>query len=94
MSFPSTMSFWSDTPSFAELADAPVAEVKQTWYPLGYNIRPERLHSIARETVARYGGQLPSDADELLSFKGWTIHRRRNPLPSRSTRTRRFSIPT
>lgn len=57
-------------PSFAELADAPVAEVKQTWYPLGYNIRPERLHSIARETVARYGGQLPSDADELLSFKG------------------------
>ena len=57
-------------PSFAELAEAPVAEVKQTWYPLGYNIRPERLHSIACETVARYGGQLPSDAEELLSFKG------------------------
>lgn len=57
-------------PSFEELAGAPVAEVKQTWYPLGYNIRPERLHSIACETVARYGGQLPSAADELLSFKG------------------------
>ena len=57
-------------PSFAELAVASVAEVKQTWYPLGYNIRPERLHSIACETVARYGGQLPSAADELLSFKG------------------------
>ncbi len=57
-------------PSFAELAEAPVAEVKQTWYPLGYNIRPERLHSIACETVTRYGGKLPSEADELLSFKG------------------------
>ena len=57
-------------PSFEELADAPVSDVKKTWYPLGYNIRPERLHSIACETVARYGGQLPSDAEELLSFKG------------------------
>jgi len=57
-------------PSFEELADAPVSDVKKTWYPLGYNIRPERLHSIACETVERYGGHLPSDADELLSFKG------------------------
>src|SRR3989475_6689035 len=57
-------------PSFEELADAPVADVKKTWYPLGYNIRPERLHSIACETVERYGGHLPSDVEELLSFKG------------------------
>src|SRR5207344_48349 len=56
-------------PSFEELADAPVSDVKKTWYPLGYNIRPERLHSIACETVARYGGQLPNDQEELLSFK-------------------------
>jgi A/G-specific adenine glycosylase len=57
-------------PSFEELAEAPVGDVKQTWYPLGYNIRPERLHSIACETVARYGGKLPSGPEELLSFKG------------------------
>lgn len=57
-------------PSFSELAGAPVSDVKKTWYPLGYNVRPERLHSIARETVARYGGQLPSAPEELLSFKG------------------------
>jgi A/G-specific adenine glycosylase len=42
----------------------------ETWRPLGYNIRPLRLHAIARESVARYGGELPSDADTLLSFKG------------------------
>ena len=41
-----------------------------TWYPLGYNIRPRRLQTIAREAVARYGGQLPSDEETLLSFKG------------------------
>lgn len=57
-------------PSFEELAEAPVADVKKTWYPLGYNVRPERLHSIACETVERYGGKLPNEADELLSFKG------------------------
>lgn len=57
-------------PSFEDLAEAPVKDVKKAWYPLGYNIRPERLHSIACETVARYGGRLPRGADELLSFKG------------------------
>ena len=57
-------------PSFEALAGARPNEVKKTWYPLGYNVRPLRLHSIACETVARYGGELPSDHDELLSFKG------------------------
>jgi A/G-specific adenine glycosylase len=57
-------------PTFHALAEAPVEEVRKTWYPLGYNIRPHRLHSIACETVARYGGTLPKGADELLSFKG------------------------
>lgn len=57
-------------PSFESLADARPGDVKKTWYPLGYNIRPLRLHSIARETVARYGGELPNGHEELLSFKG------------------------
>jgi A/G-specific adenine glycosylase len=57
-------------PSFGALAAAPEREVARTWYPLGYNIRPRRLQSIAREAVARYGGELPSDEATLLSFKG------------------------
>jgi A/G-specific adenine glycosylase len=57
-------------PSFEALAAAPVKEVSETWRPLGYNIRPRRLHAIAREAVGRYGGQLPSDEETLLSFKG------------------------
>ena len=57
-------------PSLEALASAEEADVTETWRPLGYNIRPRRLQSIARESVSRYGGQLPSDQETLLSFKG------------------------
>jgi A/G-specific adenine glycosylase len=57
-------------PSMRALAAAPDHEVTKTWYPLGYNIRPKRLQAIAREAVASYGGELPSDEATLLSFKG------------------------
>jgi A/G-specific adenine glycosylase len=62
---------WLDKyPSMEVLAEAPEQDVTETWYPLGYNIRPKRLQSIARESVAKYGGRLPSDEATLLSFKG------------------------
>jgi A/G-specific adenine glycosylase len=62
---------WLDKfPSLHALAAAPEGEVTAAWYPLGYNIRPRRLQTIAREAVERYGGQLPADEATLLSFKG------------------------
>ena len=62
---------WLDKyPSLSALAEAPEEEVTETWRPLGYNIRPRRLQTIARESVLRYGGQLPADEETLLSFKG------------------------
>ena len=57
-------------PSFEALAASPEGDAVETWYPLGYNIRPRRLHAIAREAVDKYGGELPSDSETLLSFKG------------------------
>jgi len=57
-------------PSFEALASAPEQDVTKTWYPLGYNVRPRRLHSIAREAVEKYGGRLPADEETLRSFKG------------------------
>jgi len=57
-------------PSMDVLAGSPVEDAVRTWYPLGYNIRPRRLHAIARESVDRFGGELPSDHATLLSFKG------------------------
>jgi A/G-specific adenine glycosylase len=57
-------------PTLEALAAAPESAVADTWRPLGYNIRPRRLHAIARESVARFGGELPSDEETLRSFKG------------------------
>ena len=57
-------------PTFAILAEAPPAEVSQTWRPLGYNIRPKRLQSIAQQAIENHDGKLPSDHETLLSFKG------------------------
>jgi A/G-specific adenine glycosylase len=57
-------------PTLEALASAPETDVSETWRPLGYNVRPRRLHAIARESVARYGGELPGDEATLRSFKG------------------------
>ncbi len=62
---------WLDRyPDFEALADADPADVVRAWYPLGYNIRPRRLHDIAREAVRSFGGALPDDEDTLRSFRG------------------------
>lgn len=62
---------WLDKyPSFEALARAAEDDVVKTWFPLGYNIRPRRLQSIAREAVERYDGELPDDETTLKSFKG------------------------
>ena len=57
-------------PTMASLARARVDDVREVWYPLGYNIRPVRLHMIARETVARYHGRLPDDTAALRAMPG------------------------
>src|SRR5919201_3766643 len=56
-------------PSLHALASAPEHDVTQTWRPLGYNIRPQRLQTIAREAVARYGGGAPPPAQTPPSLK-------------------------
>jgi A/G-specific adenine glycosylase len=62
---------WLDKyPSLEALAAAHEEDVVRTWYPLGYNIRPRRLQTIAREAVSRFDGRLPADEATLRSFKG------------------------
>jgi A/G-specific adenine glycosylase len=67
---PKYREFLKHYPTIRRLARADVDEVRKLWYPLGYNIRPVRLHMIARETVARYRGRLPDDADALRALPG------------------------
>lgn len=57
-------------PSIRALAAASVDEVREAWYPLGYNVRPVRLHAIAREVVARFDGKIPADEDTLRGLDG------------------------
>jgi len=62
--------FLTRYPTLEDLAAARRRDVRRLWYPLGYNIRPIRLHQIARESVARYGGRLPETADGLRGLPG------------------------
>ncbi|WP_342348323.1 A/G-specific adenine glycosylase [uncultured Nitrospira sp.] len=62
--------FLGKYPTLKDLAEAQPDDVRKTWYPLGYNIRPYRLHGIACETIERYGGAIPNKPEELLSLKG------------------------
>ena len=62
--------FLQKYPTVQDLAEACPEDVRKTWYPLGYNIRPYRLHGIACEAMERYGGSIPGKEEELLSMKG------------------------
>jgi A/G-specific adenine glycosylase len=57
-------------PSLQALAEAGRREVREAWYPLGYNARPLRLRDIARAVVSRYRGRIPATREELLALKG------------------------
>src|SRR3972149_10274191 len=52
-------------PSIEDLARAHVREVRELWYPLGYNIRPGRRREIANQAVRRYDGQIPAQRERL-----------------------------
>ncbi len=67
---PKYRAFLRKYPSVRELASASVRDVEATWRPLGYNIRPVRLHAIAREAVRSRRGRIPDSLEELRSFKG------------------------
>jgi A/G-specific adenine glycosylase len=57
-------------PTLTALATATRADAVRQWRGLGYNLRAVRLHAIASQAVADYGGELPRSVPELLSLKG------------------------
>lgn len=67
---PKYREFLDRYPDIQTLAVAPTDDVKETWKPLGYNIRPVRLQMIAREVQAEYGGQIPDTPETLQQLKG------------------------
>ncbi len=57
-------------PTPASLADEAVGEAIHAWARLGYPRRAVRLHEAATAIVARHGGQVPDDLDQLLALPG------------------------
>lgn len=57
-------------PSVDLLASAPLDEVLKLWEGLGYYSRARNLHRTARLVVREFGGQFPSEVDDLLKLPG------------------------
>jgi A/G-specific adenine glycosylase len=57
-------------PTLRALAQAKTTELRQVWYPLGYNVRPLRLRRIAQRVVRERDGSIPDTADGLLAMDG------------------------
>jgi len=57
-------------PTLLDLAQASRADAIRVWQGLGYNLRAVRLHAIAVQLAAEYGGDLPRDRPGLLRLKG------------------------
>ncbi len=57
-------------PDVASLASAPQDDVLALWSGLGYYSRARNLHRCAQEVVARFAGQFPKTAEQLLTLPG------------------------
>jgi len=57
-------------PDAASLASASEDEVLSMWSGLGYYRRARLLHRGVKEVVARYGGEVPRDAEARLGLPG------------------------
>jgi A/G-specific adenine glycosylase len=57
-------------PTLAALAAASRADAIRAWRGLGYNMRAVRLHAIATQCVAEFGGELPGTVEDLLRLTG------------------------
>ncbi len=57
-------------PDVAALAGAPQDDVLGLWSGLGYYSRARNLHRCAQEVMARFGGEFPPTAEQLVTLPG------------------------
>jgi A/G-specific adenine glycosylase len=62
--------FLRQFPDFQALAAADNATIVRAWQGMGYNNRALRLRDCARAVLERFGGDLPSSAEDLSSLPG------------------------
>lgn len=67
---PYFLRFLERFPNVDTLARAPLGEVLKVWENLGYYTRARNLHKAAGVIMARFGGEIPSDIEEILGLPG------------------------
>jgi endonuclease-3 len=54
-----------------DVASADISEIKQIIHSIGfYNVKADRIKSVSKMLVEKYGGKVPSNIDELLLLPG------------------------
>lgn len=67
---PYFLSWMERYPTIYHLAQASVDEVLKSWEGLGYYSRARHIHEAAKDLVANFNGQLPSEEEKLKKIKG------------------------
>lgn len=67
---PKFEAFIARFPDEEALAKAPLGDVLTMWNGLGYNRRAKYLHDAAKMIIDEFGGQFPSDYEQLLRLPG------------------------
>lgn len=62
--------FLARFPRVRALASASLDEVLKVWEGAGYYARARNLHRAAQEIVTRFGGEIPSTVEELMTLPG------------------------
>jgi len=62
--------FLARYPTLSDLAQAPLSDLLKLWEGLGYYARCRHLHEAAGEVMKRFGGQIPTAVEGLLSLPG------------------------
>lgn len=62
--------FMAELPTVQKLADAPEEKLLQLWEGLGYYRRVRNLQKAARMIVEDFGGEFPSEVNDLLKLPG------------------------
>ncbi len=67
---PYYQSFLAALPSIADLAACPQDQLNKLWEGLGYYSRVRNMQKAAEIIMEKFGGQMPSDYDAILSLPG------------------------
>lgn len=62
--------FMERFPSVTDLANGSIDEVLHLWTGLGYYARARNLHKAAQQIRDQYGGNFPTDFDDVLALSG------------------------